>query len=159
MKKSIKDIVFYEIYPSSFKDGNGDGIGDLPGIISKLDYIQGLGFEGIWINPIYDSPFKDGGYDIRDFFKIDARFGTLADLEALIAAVHEREMVILLDLVPGHASSENPDFLRSAEAERNEYSDLFIWNDSVWNSEEGYRLISGFYDRNGCYLVDRKSVV
>lgn len=154
MKKSIKDIVFYEIYPSSFADSNGDGIGDLGGVIAKLDYVQQLGFEGIWLNPIYDSPFLDGGYDVRDFFKIAGRFGSLADLKQLIAELHRRQMVLLLDLVPGHASSQNPDFLRSAAAEPNECSDLFIWNDSVWDNEPGYRLISGFYDRNGAYLVN-----
>ena len=104
MKRNYKETVFYEIYPNSFKDSNGDGYGDLQGIISKLDYIASLGFSGIWLNPIYDSPFFDGGYDIRDFFKVSERFGTEEDLKQLIEECHKRDIRLFLDLVPGHAS-------------------------------------------------------
>lgn len=154
MEKKFFDRIFYEIYPSSYKDANGDGMGDIKGIIERLDYIKGLGFDGVWLNPIYDSPFLDGGYDVRDFFKIDKRFGTMKDLERLIEEIHSRDMLLFLDLVPGHASSQNKEFLRSAEATPNEYSDLFIWNNSPWELEEGYRLISGMHDRSGCYMVN-----
>lgn len=154
MLPKFKDTVFYEIYPNSFMDSDGDGYGDLPGIIGKLDYIKGLGFSGIWLNPIFDSPFLDGGYDIRDFFKVSPRYGTLDDLKKLIAECHRRDIRLFLDLVPGHASIENADFLKSAEPVKNEMSDLFIWNDCVWNLEPGYRLISGFFQRDGCYLVN-----
>lgn len=148
------DKVFYEVYPSSFCDSNDDGIGDLKGIESKLDYIKNLGFDGIWINPIFASPFKDGGYDISDFFKVDKRFGTLKDLKSLIQKCHEKEMMILLDLVPGHASTKAEIFLKSAEPTKNEYSDLFIWNDSTWNNSSNGKFISGCYDRDGCYMVN-----
>lgn len=156
MKKlpEFKDCIFYEIYPNSFLDSNGDGFGDLNGIISKLDYIQQLGCNAIWLNPIYDSPFKDGGYDVRDPFKVSPRFGTNEDLKRLINDMHDRGMRLFLDLVPGHMSIENKDFLHSAENTPNEDYDLFIWNDNPWVLENGYRLISGCYDRNGCYMVN-----
>lgn len=156
MKKlpEFKDCIFYEIYPNSFLDSNGDGFGDLNGIISKLDYIQQLGCNAIWLNPIYDSPFKDGGYDVRDPFKVSPRFGTNEDLKRLINDMHDRGMRLFLDLVPGHMSIENKDFLHSAENIPNEDYDLFIWNDNPWVLENGYRLISGCYDRNGCYMVN-----
>ncbi|MBQ2690349.1 MAG: glycosylase, partial [Solobacterium sp.] len=154
MKTSFKDLIVYEIYPTSFYDSNGDGTGDLPGIAAKLDYIQDLGFNALWINPFYVSPFRDGGYDVADFFDVDPRFGTLEDFRGLIAQAHAREMKVFLDLVAGHASVDNREFRRSAEAERNECSDLFIWNSSVWDLEPGYRLISGMYPRHGCYLVN-----
>ena len=156
MKKlpEFKDCIFYEIYPNSFLDSNGDGFGDLNGIISKLDYIHQLGCNAIWLNPIYDSPFKDGGYDVRDPFKVSPRFGTNEDLKRLINDMHDRGMRLFLDLVPGHMSIENKDFLHSAENIPNEDYDLFIWNDNPWVLENGYRLISGCYDRNGCYMVN-----
>ncbi|MBR0137395.1 MAG: glycosylase [Erysipelotrichaceae bacterium] len=153
-KKSFRDMIAYEIYPTSFYDSNGDGTGDLAGITEKLDYIAGIGFNAIWLNPFYRSPFKDGGYDISDFFDVDPRFGTLEDFDALIKKAHELGIKIICDLVAGHASSDNPDFIKSAEPQRNEKSDLFIWNDNVWNLEPGYRLISGMHQRNGCYLVN-----
>lgn len=150
----FKDCVFYEIYPNSFLDLNNDGYGDLKGIISKLDFIQDLGFNAIWLNPIYDSPFRDGGYDIRDPFKVSPRFGTNEELKDLVEKVHKREMRIFLDLVPGHMSIENKDFIASGEGIKNDKYDLFIWNDSPWILEDGYRLISGCYDRYGSFMVN-----
>lgn len=154
MNTWLKKARFYEIYPTSFKDSNNDGIGDLKGIISKLDYVKDMGFNAIWLNPFYPSPFKDGGYDVKDFFDVDPRFGTLDDFKALLKKAHNLGIKIIIDLVAGHASEENPDFLKSARPEKNEYSDLFIWNSCVWNLEQPYRLISGRYDRNGCYMVN-----
>ena len=151
-KSKFRDLIVYEIYPTSFMDGNGDGIGDLKGITSKLDYIQGMGFNAVWLNPFYRSPFKDGGYDVEDFFDVDPRFGTMKDFEKLIKEAHRRDIRIIADLVAGHASFRNPGFLKSAEAERNKYSDLFIWNDNIW--DKGSNLISGMYDRHGCYMVN-----
>lgn len=153
MNKFAKEI-FYEIYPTSYYDSNNDGIGDLNGITSKLDYLQDLGITGVWLNPFYLSPFRDGGYDVKDFFKVDPRFGDMDDLKTLLKEAHKRNIKIILDLIPGHASEENADFLRSAEPERNEKSDLFVWNASVWELEPGYRLISGRHQRNGCYMVN-----
>ncbi len=153
-KKEFKDLIFYEIYPTSFYDSNNDGIGDLNGIKEKLDYIKDLGVNAIWLNPFYLSPFMDGGYDVKDFFDVDPRFGTLKDLDGLINKAHSLGIKVIIDLVAGHASEENKDFLKSAEPKRNDKSDLFIWNSCVWNYEEGYRLIAGRHQRNGCYLVN-----
>ena len=150
----FKDCIFYEIYPNSFFDSNGDGFGDLKGIEEKLDYIQSLGCNAIWLNPIYDSPFKDGGYDVRNPYKVSPRFGTNEDLKELVETMHARGMRIFLDLVPGHMSIENKEFLDSASGVKNDNYDLFIWNDNPWVLENGYRLISGCYDRNGCYMVN-----
>lgn len=152
--KDFKDLVVYEIYPNSFKDDSGDGFGDLKGIISKLDYIKDLGFNAIWLNPIYESPFRDGGYDITDPFKVSKRYGTNDDLKELINLAHEKGIRILLDLVPGHMSTDNERFIQSSKAYANDSSDLFIWNSSVWNLEPGYRLISGMYDRDACFMVN-----
>ena len=113
-------MIAYEIYPTSFLDSNDDGIGDLNGITSKLDYIKGMGFNAIWLNPFYKSPFKDGGYDVEDFFDVDPRFGTMKDFKELIAKAHEKDIRIIIDLVAGHSALNNPDFLKSARAERNE---------------------------------------
>ena len=104
MPKWLKDAVFYEIYPQSFYDTNADGIGDFNGIIEKLDYIRGLGCNALWINPCFDSPFKDAGYDVRDYKKVAPRYGTNDDLVRLFNEAHKRDMHVLLDLVPGHTS-------------------------------------------------------
>ena len=101
LPKWLETALFYEIYPQSFRDTNGDGVGDLPGILEKLDYIQGLGFNAIWMNPCYLSPFGDAGYDVQDYKQIAPRYGTMADMEKLIAEMHRRGMHLLLDLVPG----------------------------------------------------------
>ena len=95
----LSNAIFYEIYPQSFVDSNGDGIGDIPGITAKLGYITDLGCNAIWLNPCFDSPFKDAGYDVRDYKKVAPRYGTNDDLAALFAAAHERGMHVILDLV------------------------------------------------------------
>lgn len=152
--KKFKDLIFYEIYPTSFFDSNNDGIGDLKGIEQKLTYIKDLGCNAIWINPFYVSPFYDGGYDVKDFYNIDPRFGTMEDFDSMLKRAHELNLKIIIDLVAGHASEENEDFLRSAEEVRNEKSDLFIWNDCVWHYDMPYRLISGRHQRNACFMVN-----
>ena len=121
--KWLKDTVFYEIYPQSFNDTNGDGIGDIPGITEKLDYIKSLGCNALWINPCYDSPFKDAGYDVRDYKKVAPRYGTNEDLYHLFDEAHKKGIRVLLDLVPGHTSEEHPWFRESQKVEKNEYSD------------------------------------
>ena len=113
----LKNAVFYEIYPQSFKDTNGDGIGDLNGITEKLAYIKSLGCNALWINPWYDSPFVDAGYDVRDFKKIAPRYGTEEDLKELLDTAHAMGIRVLFDLVPGHTSETHPWFLESAKAE------------------------------------------
>lgn len=107
MAKWLENAIFYEIYPQSFNDTNGDGIGDFQGIIEKLDYIKKTGFNAIWMNPCFDSPFGDAGYDVRDYKKAAARYGTNDDLKRLFDECHKRGMHILLDLVPGHTSVEH----------------------------------------------------
>ncbi|MBT1173093.1 DUF3459 domain-containing protein [Bifidobacterium sp. MA2] len=110
----LADACFYEVYPQSFADSNGDGIGDLPGLTAKLDYIGELGCNALWINPCYDSPFRDAGYDVCDYTRVAPRYGTNDDLVALFEAAHEHGMHVLLDLVPGHTSEEHAWFRASA---------------------------------------------
>ena len=150
----LKNAIFYEIYPQSFYDSNGDGIGDLPGIVQKLDYIRDLGCNAIWINPCFDSPFMDAGYDVRDYYKIAPRYGTNEDARTLFAEAHKRGMRILLDLVPGHTSDKHRWFRMSRKAARNRYSDRYIWTNDAFDYPEGFRLQSGLSDRNGNYVVN-----
>lgn len=152
--EKFNNLIFYEIYPTSFYDSNNDGIGDLNGITLKLDYIKGLGCNALWLNPFYLSPFKDGGYDIVDHKAIDPRFGNLTDFKHLLDEAHKRGIKVCIDLVPGHVSEEHPLFLKSAEETRNEYTDMFIWTNDVWNYNSKYKLISGRHPRNGNYLVN-----
>lgn len=154
MTEWLKTAVFYEIYPQSFKDSNGDGIGDINGIIEKLDYIRELGCNAIWMNPCYDSPFKDAGYDVRDHKQVAGRYGTVEDLRRLFEQVHARNMHILMDLVPGHTSEEHPWFIESGKKERNEYSDRYIWTDCWFQRAEGFPYIAGECERNGAYILN-----
>jgi glycosidase len=151
----LEDAVFYEIYPQSYYDSNGDGIGDLPGIISKLDYIQSLGVTGLWINPCFVSPFQDAGYDVADYYRVAPRYGTNDDLRRLFTEAMRRGIRVLLDLVPGHTSIDHPWFKESCKPERNQYSDYYIWTDSAWKWEiPGYKVVSGYSQRNGCYITN-----
>lgn len=118
MREWLDDALFYEIYPQSFKDTNGDGIGDLKGIAEKLDYIKELGCNAIWINPCFDSPFVDAGYDVRDYYQVAPRYGTNEDLKHVFEEAHKRQMHVLLDLVPGHTSTECEWFKQSALPEK-----------------------------------------
>ncbi|MBQ9863593.1 MAG: glucohydrolase, partial [Lachnospiraceae bacterium] len=105
-----KEAVFYQIYPKSFADSNGDGIGDLKGIISKLDYLKDLGVDALWLSPIYDSPMDDNGYDIRDYRAILKEFGTMEDFDRLLAECHKRDLKVIMDMVLNHTSTEHPWF-------------------------------------------------
>ena len=154
MVKWLKDAVFYEIYPQSFFDTNGDGIGDFEGIIEKLDYIKDLGANALWINPCFDSPFLDAGYDVRDYYTAAPRYGTNDDLKRLFGEVHKRGMHILLDLVPGHTSWEHKWFRESCKAERNEFTDRYIWTDSTWEAPEGMNALIGISERVGACGVN-----
>ena len=122
-----KEAVVYQVYPRSFKDSNGDGIGDLPGITSKLDYIKGVGANVIWLSPHYDSPNTDNGYDIRDYRKVMMEFGTMADFDGLLKGVKQRKMKLILDLVVNHSSDEHAWFVESRKAKENPYRDYYIW--------------------------------
>ncbi|MGA0209364.1 MAG: alpha-amylase family glycosyl hydrolase, partial [Candidatus Nanopelagicales bacterium] len=101
-----RDAVVYQVYPRSFADSNGDGIGDLPGIVDRLDYLVDLGVDAVWISPFYPSPLHDGGYDVADFRNVDDRLGSLADIDQLIEQAHARGLRVIMDVVPNHTSSE-----------------------------------------------------
>ncbi len=151
----LLDAVIYQIYPQSFYDSNGDGIGDLPGITAKLDYIQSLGVSAIWINPFFVSPFNDAGYDIADYYRVAPRYGTLADFHELVRQAHSRSLKVIFDLVIGHCSWENPWFVASCQEQPNPYSDWFIWTDSVWApAPPGLEVIRGYAPRPGGYLTN-----
>ena len=150
----LNDAVFYEIYPQSFYDSNADGIGDINGITEKLDYIKALGCNALWINPCFDSPFKDAGYDVRNYKLVAPRYGSNEDLYRLFSAAHEKGIRVLLDLVPGHTSEEHPWFLESGKAERNAYSDRYIWTDYWIKGIPGRPYIAGETPRNGAYMLN-----
>lgn len=147
----LSNAIFYQIYPQSFYDSNGDGIGDINGIIEKLDYIEWLGCNAVWINPCFVSPFKDAGYDIADYYKVAPRYGTNADLKRLIRLAKKKDIRICLDLVPGHTSLEHPWFKQSCKAEKNKYSNRYIWcNDRRAESD----LIWGYSERPEAYKTN-----
>lgn len=154
MAKWLDNAVFYEIYPQSFMDSNDDGIGDFQGIISKLDYIKELGFNALWINPCFDSPFMDAGYDVADYYKIAPRYGTNDDAVMLFNEAHKRGIHILFDLVPGHTSYLHPWFQESMKAEKNEYTDRYVWTDNVWEDPKGFSALRGISDRNGSCVTN-----
>ncbi|MDK6822045.1 glycoside hydrolase family 13 protein [Lacticaseibacillus paracasei] len=121
--------VIYQVYPQSFQDSNGDGIGDLKGLIQRLDYLQKLGIDAIWLSPVYQSPSQDNGYDISDYQAINPQFGTMADLEALIRQAKARDIRIIMDLVVNHTSDEHRWFKVSRQSRANPYRDYYIWRD------------------------------
>lgn len=145
----LKKALFYEIYPQSFYDTNGDGIGDLNGIIEKLDYIKELGCNAIWINPMFVSPFFDAGYDVTDYYQVAPRYGTNEDAKRLFEVAHEKGIRILLDLVPGHTAIDCAWFTESCKAKKNLYTDRYIWTDCVWKQHDDLNSLTGFYERNG----------
>lgn len=150
----LDNAVFYEIYPQSFMDSNGDGIGDFRGIISKLDYIKELGCTAIWLNPCFKSPFGDAGYDVEDYLTAAERYGTNQDLYDLFEEVHKRGMHCILDLVPGHTSVSHPWFRQSMKAEKNEFTHRYIWSDSIWENTAPLDCIRGISDRDGSAAVN-----
>ena len=137
----FSDKVVYQIYPKSFKDSNGDGIGDLKGIIQKLDYIKNLGVDYIWLTPVFPSPQNDNGYDISNYYEIDPMFGTMADMEELIAQSKQRGMEIMFDMVFNHTSTEHEWFQKALAGEK-EYQDYYIFKEGKevptnWQSKFG----------------------
>ena len=125
--------VLYQIYPRSFQDSNGDGIGDLPGITARLDHLNGkadsLGIDGIWLSPFYPSPMADFGYDVADYCDVDPRFGTLTDFDELLGSAHERGIRVIVDLVPNHTSDQHPWFLEARASRDNPKRDWYVWAD------------------------------
>ncbi|MCL2747965.1 MAG: alpha-amylase family glycosyl hydrolase, partial [Oscillospiraceae bacterium] len=151
----LDNAVFYQIYPQSFYDTNGDGIGDLEGIIQKLDYIGWLGCDAVWLNPCFASPFYDAGYDVSDYRQVAPRYGNNEDMRRLIAEAHRRGIRVLLDMVPGHTSLEHEWFQKSARGEAG-LAGRYIWAGGWDNFEgiEGVRGgISGYFQR-GCCAVN-----
>lgn len=127
----LRDGVIYQVYPSSYKDSDGNGIGDIRGVISELDYIESLGVRAIWFNPLFVSGWIDGGYDVIDFYRVDPRLGTNNDLVELIRKAHDKGIKVMLDLVAGHTSDKHPWFRQSAEDTNLQYSDYYIWSDRL----------------------------
>lgn len=136
--------VIYQIYPRSFLDSNGDGIGDLPGITSKLDYLRWLGVDALWLSPIYPSPMADFGYDISNYTDVHPLFGTLQDLDILLHEAHQRDLKLILDFVPNHTSDEHPWFQQARESRSNEKRDWYIWRDPAPDGGPPNNWISRF---------------
>lgn len=151
----VDTAVFYQIYPQSFKDTDGDGIGDLKGIIEKLDYVKSLGINALWINPFFESPFADAGYDVSDFYTVAKRYGTNDDAKKLFEEAHKRNIKIILDYVVGHTSVEHPWFKASANNDP-KYKNWYIWTDDIWNVPQEYKgkFIQGLGGRNGAYMTN-----
>ncbi len=139
-----QDAVFYEVYPRSFADSNGDGIGDLKGIESKLDYLQQLGVDAIWITPCYPSPQVDFGYDVSDYENIDQMYGTMADFDHLVQAAKQHRIRIIMDFVINHTSDQHPWFLDSKSSRRSAHRDWYIWRDGKADGQPPNNWISGF---------------
>jgi glycosidase len=151
----VNHAVFYQIYPQTFYDSNGDGIGDLNGIIQKLDYVKSLGVDAIWINPFFVSPFCDAGYDIADYYKVAPRYGTNEDAKKLFKEAHKKGLKILFDFVASYTSIDHPWFKASAQQKTNKYTNWYIWNDNTWlNPPKEYidAFIKGYSTRNGQYM-------
>lgn len=127
-----KHAVFYQVYPRSFKDSNGDGIGDLKGITSKIQHFKDAGVDAIWLSPIYKSPQIDQGYDISDFNEIDEKFGTMEDFDELLEEAHNLGIKVIMDLVPNHSSNQHEWFVASEKREE-KYEDYYIWRDEPNN--------------------------
>lgn len=145
-KKWWKEAIVYQIYPRSFSDSDGDGIGDLQGIISKLDYVKSLGVTAVWLNPIYSSPNADNGYDVSDYRNIMSDFGNMADFDLLLAEMHKRDLKLIMDIVVNHSSDEHEWFKQSRSSRDNPYRDYYHW----WPAEKGkpnYRY--SLFDENG----------
>ena len=132
--------IVYQIYPRSFNDSNGDGIGDIPGIIEKLDYLKELGVNAVWLSPFYPSPMADFGYDVADYCDVDPIFGTLADMDALLAQAHEHDIKIIIDLVPNHSSDAHEWFQQSRQSREGTYANWYIWRDAKGTDASGQPL-------------------
>jgi alpha-glucosidase len=133
-----RDGIIYQIYPRSFADSNGDGIGDLPGITAKLDYLADLGIDALWLSPFYPTPDADFGYDISNYTDVDPRFGTLADFDELVSQAHQRKIRVVLDMVMNHTSDQHPWFIESRSSRDNPKRDWYIWKDATPSKSAGF---------------------
>jgi len=150
-----KNAVFYQIYPQTFCDSDGDGIGDINGIISKLDYVKSLGVDAIWFNPFFDSPFNDAGYDVRDYYRIAPRYGTNEDAKRLFEEIHKRGMHVIFDYVISYTAIDHPWFIESAKQDTNKYTNYYIWTETNWVDpprEFAGSFIKGYGQRNGQFM-------
>ena len=155
MPEWARNAVFYQIYPQTFCDSDGDGIGDLKGIISKLDYVKSLGVDAIWFNPFFDSPFHDAGYDIRDYYRIAPRYGTNDDARRLFAEAHKRGMHVIFDYVISYTAIDHPWFIASQKQAKNKYSNYYIWTETNWVDppfEFAGQFVKGYGERNGQFM-------
>ena len=155
MNKRWKNSVVYQIYPKSFQDTNGDGIGDLNGVIKRLDYLKELGIDVIWLSPVYESPQDDNGYDISDYKRIYSKFGTNEDMDALIREAHKRSIKIVMDLVANHTSDEHHWFEESKKSKNNPYSDYYFWLDPKEDGSEPNNWGSSFCGSAWEYCEER----
>lgn len=156
LKDWKKKTIVYEVYIQSFKDSNNDGIGDINGLESKLDYIKELGANSIWITPIFKSPLVDNGYDIEDYESINPIYGTMSDFEKLLISAHKKNLKIILDLVVNHTSDKHKWFLESKKSKNNQYSDYYIWRDPKPDGTEPSNLGSAFGGSAWTYVAERK---
>lgn len=147
----LEDAIFYQIYPQSFYDTDNDGIGDIQGMMKKLGYLKSLGINALWLNPLFDSPFKDAGYDVRDYYKVAPRYGTNKDLAMFFKEAHKMGIRVCLDLVPGHTSIDCKWFQESAKKERNAYSDRYIWTSDT-SIVPNNKFIKNSFERGGNYM-------
>ncbi|MGB1146916.1 MAG: alpha-amylase family glycosyl hydrolase, partial [Alphaproteobacteria bacterium] len=150
------NAVIYQIYPRSFADSNGDGIGDLPGITSKLEYIADLGVDAVWISPFFVSPMKDFGYDVADYRAVDPQFGTNADFDELLEKAHSLGLKIMIDMVLAHCSDQHPWFVESRKDRTNPKADWFYWMDPKADGTEPNNWLSFFGGRTWTWDTNRK---
>jgi len=150
----MNGLILYQIYPRSFKDGNDDGVGDIKGIIEKLDYLESLGINAIWISPIYPSPMADFGYDVSDFCDIDPVFGNLEEFDELVEEAHKRKLKVFMDYVINHTSTEHPWFIESRSSRDSQKRDWYIWHDPV-DGHEPNNWISHF--EKSAWTFDEKT--
>lgn len=150
----LENAVFYEIYPTSFYDANGDGVGDIEGIIQKLPYLKELGINAVWMNPCFLSSFRDGGYDIADYYQVDPRFGTNEEMAQLFKKAGEMGIKICLDLVAGHTSMDHPWFQQSQKDEQNEFTDAYIWQPGTDPHASNGNYLCGLSERPAMFLIN-----
>ena len=147
--------IIYEVYPHSFMDSNGDGVGDLKGLISRFDYLRWLGIDAVWLSPIYPSPMKDFGYDVADYTAIHPRFGTMEDFDRLVRETHAHDIKLILDFVPNHSSDQHPWFIESRSSRDNPKRDWYIWHDPAPGGGPPNNWLSNF--GGGAWEYDPKT--